>query len=654
MLITVKTFNGHNINDGSSYRAVLQNQHTTPDATPIFIEETNSDSRDAGAYSVDVQNKVLSIKILNYGNRYDLISQLKTWLKRGTQGDLVVTFADEAVDYQISARVVNLVPENNSNQNWTALLQTGTSDWRAVTETTESTWTATGTTETLAINVGGKDETYLSLDLTPTAPPASGNAHQQIYRLPNTPGIAHGLIPWCITADTATLVTAGYMQADCDDLRIVNMNTGQELKRWIISPNNASTKIWVNLDLAKGFSLTLATAVAGSGSVTELQFSVTTDMKAAIAEMSKTGIVYHGTEWFAYSDTDPVNCKLIIATRGVFGTAQQAHSAGVSFLYIQYPLMMVYGNSSAVAPSSTDATYDDTKPFINLTSSSNTSWVFGGSPSTSKFFSKSLSQRTAAWTISKRSLGLLSDYFDEEFASVLGTTAAIAFMVKNFLSGGAWQPENVDFRATLYRAAGITSVTCTGYRHRHNPNWLDTAAVRASLDGVNYVDLFTEATPSTTGVSENWANNSTPATPATGSKYVQMVFAGGWPAAVKEWAVFEMLTCTLAFNSSNIPSGAFLGLADTAFPLVVTIKNETTGDQISINYSTPLDKVFSIDGENNLVQFDGYNAFGALSLDDEGRAVYLRLQGGVSNTIRITAADLGTLHIDLHWYRRRL
>jgi hypothetical protein len=96
--------------------------------------------------------------------------------------------------------------------------------------------------------------------------------------------------------------------------------------------------------------------------------------------------------------------------------------------------------------------------------------------------------------------------------------------------------------------------------------------------------------------------------------------------------------------------GVDIGGTFTDFVLV----DETTGDRVSINYSTPLDKIFSINGENNLVQYDGYNAFGSLSLDDEGRAVYLRLQGGVTNTIRISGADLGTLEIDLHWYKRRL
>ena len=269
MLITVKTFNGHNINDGSSYRAMLQNPHGMPDAVPVFIEQANADAVDAGLYAVNVQNKVLSIKVLNYASRYALVSQLKTWFKRGVEGNLVVTFADDGVDYQMNCRVVNLVQEPEFPSQFSAILQTGTSSWRAVTETTQATWTATGTTETQDISVGGKDETFLSVDLTATAGPASGYLYQNLYQLPNTlsPLTGLGLIPWCITLNTAALVAAGKMQADCDDLRIVDLNTGQELKRWIASPNNAATKVWINLDFQKGLGFALAANVAGSGDV---------------------------------------------------------------------------------------------------------------------------------------------------------------------------------------------------------------------------------------------------------------------------------------------------------------------------------------------------------------------------------------------------
>src|SRR6266498_4959583 len=106
MLHAVKTFNGHTIND-ANYQAHVLNPHGLPNANPVYIEQANSDSIDAGVYTVDIQTKVLSIAIRNYANRYALLAQLKTWFKRGTSGDLVVRFIDDGVDYQITGRVVS-------------------------------------------------------------------------------------------------------------------------------------------------------------------------------------------------------------------------------------------------------------------------------------------------------------------------------------------------------------------------------------------------------------------------------------------------------------------------------------------------------------------------------------------------------------------
>ena len=83
------------------------------------------------------QTKVLTIRIMNYANRYALIAQLKTWCKRGTEGDLVVQFVDDGIAYQMECRVVDLVQDDDrSSMVWRAILNTGTSAWRAVTETT--------------------------------------------------------------------------------------------------------------------------------------------------------------------------------------------------------------------------------------------------------------------------------------------------------------------------------------------------------------------------------------------------------------------------------------------------------------------------------------------------------------------------------------
>jgi len=53
-----------------------------------------------------------------------------------------------------------------------------------------------------------------------------------------------------LTLDTATLVTAGKLQSDCDDIRITDVN-GVILKHWVEENNpgcnNASTRIWTKL-----------------------------------------------------------------------------------------------------------------------------------------------------------------------------------------------------------------------------------------------------------------------------------------------------------------------------------------------------------------------------------------------------------------------
>lgn len=648
MLITVKTFDGHNINDGTNYRAVLLNPHGLPDAAPVFLEQTNADPLDAGTYTVNVQQKVLSIRVLNYANRNALISQLKTWFKRGTRGELVVNFADDGVDYQLNCRAINMVQDTDGVGYFKAILQTGTSAWRAVSETMEATWTVTGTSETQDIAVAGRDETYLSVELTSVDGPAGGFLYQNIYRLPNTPGLAHGLIPWCITVNTAALVSAGKMQADCDDLRIVNMSTGQEIKRWIANPNNAATKVWINLDLAKGYSLTLLTSVAGSGSVTELAFDVNEDTKAKIAEMPKTGIVYHGTEWFAYSGTDAVNCKLTISQRGLFDTALAAHTAGDAFVYIQYPLLMKYGNTSVASPASTDATYDDTKPLINLSSSSNTSWVWD---TTTKFYDPDHPNRQPAWKFRQWNQGPFSKIFHVKRDALSGDPA-IGLKVASYLVGSTWMPENPILSAQFYRSARITSVSVTGESYRTNANWPFLTAFRFGFAaGDNNTNLWTESAPASEATWTAWTHNGV--TLSVPAPYVLFVLAFSYAAAANAYAIFEMLTCTMDFSSSNIPTGALLGEISN-YPLVLTIENTTTGDAIALDYMMLIGSTFAIDGETKIVQYGGYNAYGAVTPNDAGRSAYLRLAGGVTNTIRISGTDLGELAVVLSYYRRRL
>ncbi len=71
-----------------------------------------------------------------------------------------------------------------------------------------------------------------------------------------------------ITLDTATLITAGKMQGDCDDLRITDQN-GQILPHWIEENNpgcdNVATKVWVKIPTVhKGDNATTVYAYYGN------------------------------------------------------------------------------------------------------------------------------------------------------------------------------------------------------------------------------------------------------------------------------------------------------------------------------------------------------------------------------------------------------
>jgi hypothetical protein len=649
MLITVKTFDGHTLND-TDYQAVLLNPHGSTSANPVFIDQSQADAVDAGTYTVDKRPLTLNIKVRDYADRHALIAQLKTWFKRGTRGTLVATFSDDATDYQLDCRVTSFVPNPDFANHFTVLLETGNSAWRAVTATTETTWVVTGTSETQTIAVGGKDETLLNLSLTAAGGPATGYLYQRLYQLPNTLNVEHGLIPWCITLDTAALVTAGKMQADCDDLRVVDLNTGQELKRWIDTPNNASTKVWINLNLKKGFSLTLLTAVASSGTPAYLQFAVTTDMKTRISQMPKSGIVYHGNEWFAYTNTDVVNCRLTLSTRALFGTTMEAHAGGVTFAYIQYPLLIKYGNSAVASPASTDASYDIDKPLINLNSSTNTSWVWD---STTKFYDPDNPNRTGGWIFGAKALGPNSKTFNIKQDAASGDPA-LGFKVVSYIIGSVWKPETFDLHATIYRACGFTSVSMTGDKYRSNANWPTIAALYRITAQNAYVQLWNETLPATAATWTAWTHNSVSV--ATYTPRLGIYFYGGYPGAANAYAVFEALTCTAVADSNYVPTGTLLSETN-AYPLSLVLENITDAvysDALILSYMMLINKTFVIDGEQKTATYDGVNAHSAIALDDESRSAFIRLKGNATNTIQISGADLGTLNVVMSYYRRRL
>ena len=69
-----------------------------------------------------------------------------------------------------------------------------------------------------------------------------------------------------LTVDTASLISAGKMQADCDDIRLADSDETTELSYWVESGcNTASTKVWVKTNLSANSNTTVYLYYGDSG-----------------------------------------------------------------------------------------------------------------------------------------------------------------------------------------------------------------------------------------------------------------------------------------------------------------------------------------------------------------------------------------------------
>ncbi|RPI90328.1 MAG: hypothetical protein EHM40_18650 [Chloroflexi bacterium] len=644
MIIYIKTVDGHDLHD-SNYECLLLNPRGTPNAKPVWIEQTEADAVDAGIYTVDVQTKVLAIKIRNYANRHALISQLQCWFKRGKDVTLVGTCLEDSVDYQKQFRVVNLVQDTETPMRFNAILQTGTTAWRSVALQTD-TWAVTGAGGTKEITVGGDDETRLIAELTATVAPASGYFYQQLYRFPNVTGVNWGWRSWCLTIDTAALVLASKMRADCFDLRLFNGDT--EIKRWIDSPDDAATKVWFNAEMKAGFSLKLKTGISDSETVTALQFKTNATTQKTIKKMPKEGVIYHGTEWFSYSDTDSANARLTIRERGIWGTTKQAHVANDEFYYIQNPIRVVYGNTAATDPALDDENYDDDKPVFNLADSDNTKWVHDA---TTVFYDPDHPGRPGQWVLTEKKKGTVSDLYHVKGNATSGDPA-MGIKAGAHQVGSLWKTDTVELAFVLPCPGGYYRVSTTGRKWRNTAKWMPKAGFQHSVDGVTWIDLWTEATPSALSTFDNWAAHSNVSIPST-SKYLRHVVTGIFLNTANAYALTEALTVTAEFATATLPTGTLLGEVAN-YPLALQLSDDLSGDIVQLNYPALYNIPFLMDGESFEAFFGNVNAHRAITLDDEGRGDgWLRLKPG-TNTLMIAAVDVGMLSVALSWYRRRL
>lgn len=446
-------------------------------------------------------------------------------------------------------------------------------------------------------------------------------------------------------ADNAVIYVSK-MKANGDDLRV--FMDGVQVDRWISGINTAATKIWINQISTEGVkaSLVLATAIASSGSVTTLTVSeADKTTKWHLSRLPKSFIFFIGNEVFTGRNANSRTLSFTVTGRAAKNTSMEAHAIGDVITWIEHDIYLVYGNASAGAP----ATNDAKKPMINLSSSTNVSWVWDE-------FASGDGLRTAAWKRFGAASGIkLSETYSGPHGVQADPATEAGIALKAYQSNGAWMADSQSMMWTIEHYASFTAITVTGEKYRYTADW-PTFKVTTPILRAGHAVVFTEATPSAAQTWQALSTHSAVALPFyTGVLYppfVRFELVGTVSGAANNMAAMEMQSVTLAIKSAWVMQ-LFGGsvVEHNNYQIDCFIANSATGDSISLFLPMELNKVLVIDCDAETVVYDGKDIGVPLGWNTV-RGAWLDLQPG-NNTLTFT--DTGAtpgLTMETRWEDR--
>jgi len=500
--------------------------------------------------------------------------------------------------------------------------------WRAVTETSD-TWNITASGQTRVINNSGEDDAYPVIGIEPTSGKTGGFDYKR-YALVTWRASNQGAnYPIRLPAlDTATLVSAGKMQADGSDLRV--LVDGKEVDRFLVGMNTATTYIWFSANYLEAPKLQLASTIAGSGTVDSIECNDETEM----TRLPARGYVRIGNEVFSYAARDLLNKRLTGIERAIWGTSIAAHSAGDIVYWMQHEVMVTYGShltGGASPPAAQGA-----EPVFTLANSSNTSWAFD------IFGMSGYPNRPGGWT----RWGNLSPAGDGGTYSVTERGFTFGDGVP-YTVAGAWigKSRGNAYGWALYNPCGITNVNWADGKKRAE-NVADSRFLCHLMYWVRGDSFWT------------WqATLADPSLPNTWEAWSQAAGPGWEPADYIAFALYfypsdvEAGTVTVTLNTNETPQ-VTMGSEISNYRLACTITNQTTGEAMTVTFEMAQNETLEIDTYERTViyQLDKSNQFQAVRLDSARRA-WLRLIPG-NNTLHFADTDTTGVKVTTTFKRR--
>lgn len=675
--------------DGAIFKAYLPDEATgifsQTGNSPAFLKETGSTPVFLGT---TIGEWYFPIKIIIVGTTDELKSSgrdtlaqyFPTTAERNQEGVLIAKDIDDGDrEWQITGAPVIFQYRRDFVS---IVLAVAEPRWIEVDEISDTDAYTTGNGVTLDPEPKGNTEYAPILEITPSTARVVANTGEEIREFievvnpvgqPALEGFAIDLSNggWNHAADVATSDSL----ANGDDIR-VKIN-GQTINRWIEDADSTSAKLWTHINLGASKVLKLKTALSSGGSETEVVIRSTEKQRSLLKSMPTSGQFKIGTERFTYRgksfNATTAKYKFTNVKRGVLQSSKAAHSTGDSITWIPNKIWVFQGNTTVTeAPNTYDV--DDFKPAFNLSTSTNTSWIYD-TLFFNSVFSRSwgfvniiaeLSPSPDNVNVGETTIFTANQYTFADPASVIGQRIAAS---NDLYTNGNFRATSASLAATLEIPFGIKAVTVEGRKARNGAEWVAEHSLWYTRnEGEGWLQKWNDSTlPSNaTGTWENLGAGieATLHTLDASDGYSRIMFlqkgaiSGG---ATQNWDAWQIDKATIDFNSGEVPvitnkfAGTSTGVAVVEIRFVIT--NSATSDSIEVNTTIPLSGTLVLDFQ----EFDFYilsnNEKQALAVRPTDGIItghWFMLKGGEANTITITDANMPTTSMKVRWNARHI
>lgn len=384
-------------------------------------------------------------------------------------------------------------------------------------------------------------------------------------------------------------IYVSYMQANGADLRFYQ--NGHEQNLWPNGPNTAATKLWFVARQSHGMTLTLKTALLGTGDVTELEFEWTMDNFNTLIRLPTEGVVLIDNEAFHYSDRDPIRRTMDIDARAINDTTAAVHAVGATVTWVEHDTWLYSGNPWMTA----QETDDRRKPILDMATSDNVTRDY------TEFWEKN-QQRAGAWTPDvevssfpgyRASRYYTGNHTDED----TDPATEMGMWMQSVYESGLWRYENGKIHWSLYEPAGIYRVVSwTTEKYRTGPTWPGYAALQKSLNGSLWTSVVAIVSPT---AAASWGSPATvgPYVMGTGYYYLRTLFAGvqgaGQVGGVGVQSALE--TNALQYETVNPLDVSIGARSANTYEINCIVRNTTNHMYFKVNVTLALNDVVEID-----------------------------------------------------------